>query len=59
VIRIDIIERFRVPPGEPIRLKDYDPGWAQTDEMEELGKDAIKEWARQILEQNLLKSLQT
>ena len=27
----DIIDLFRVPVGERIRLKDYNPGWAQTD----------------------------
>jgi PPK2 family polyphosphate:nucleotide phosphotransferase len=53
VIRKDIIELFRVPAGKAVRLKDYNPGWAQTDEMEELGKEALKERARQILDQNL------
>ena len=53
VIRKDIIELFRVPAGKTVRLKDYNPGWAQTEEMEELGKDALKERARQILDQNL------
>jgi PPK2 family polyphosphate:nucleotide phosphotransferase len=53
VIRKDIIDRFRVAAGETIRLKDYNPDWAQTEEMEELGKDALKERARQILDQNL------
>ncbi len=53
MIRKDIIDLFRVPPGERVRLKDYNPGWAQTDEMEELGKEALKERARQILDQNL------
>src|SRR3954447_10383790 len=36
-----------------VRLKDYNPGWAQTEEMEDLGKDALKERARQTLDQNL------
>ena len=53
MIRKDIIDLFRVPAGETIRIKDYNPGWAQTEEMEELGKDALKERARQILDQNL------
>jgi PPK2 family polyphosphate:nucleotide phosphotransferase len=53
LIRKDIIDLFRVPPGQAVRLKDYNPGWAQTDEMEELGKDALKERTRQILDQNL------
>src|SRR6201999_3223434 len=31
----------------------YKTGWAQTEEMEELGKDALKDRARQILDENL------
>src|SRR6516162_6664324 len=53
MIRKDIIDLFRVPAGATIRLKDYNPGWAQTEEMEELGKEALKDRARQILDQNL------
>ena len=53
MIRKDIIDRFRVPARETIRIKDYNPDWSQTEEMEELGKDALKERARQILDQNL------
>jgi PPK2 family polyphosphate:nucleotide phosphotransferase len=53
VIRKDIVDLFRVPAGETIRLKDYDPGWAQTEELEELGKEALKERARKALDQNL------
>jgi PPK2 family polyphosphate:nucleotide phosphotransferase len=53
MIRKDIIDRFRVPVGETVRLKDFNSGWAQTEEMEELGKDEIKERAQQTLQQNL------
>src|SRR3954465_15156892 len=53
VIRKDIVELFRVPAGKAVRLKDHNPGWSQTEEMEELGKDALKERARQTLDQNL------
>ena len=53
MIRKDIIELFRVPAGKAVHLKDYNPGWDQTEEMEELGKDALKERTRQILDQNL------
>jgi PPK2 family polyphosphate:nucleotide phosphotransferase len=53
VIREDIIKLFRVPAGKAVRVKDYDPGWAQTEEMEGLGKDQIKERARRTLDQNL------
>jgi PPK2 family polyphosphate:nucleotide phosphotransferase len=53
MIRKKIIELFRVPPGKKVRLKDYDTGWAQTEELKELGKDVVKERAKTILEQNL------
>jgi PPK2 family polyphosphate:nucleotide phosphotransferase len=53
MIRKDITELFRIPPGKKIRLRDYDTGWAQTKEMKELGKDDIKERAKAILEKNL------
>ena len=53
MIREDIIELFRVPAGKAVRLKDYNSSWSQTDEMEDLGKDEIKERARQTLDQNL------
>jgi PPK2 family polyphosphate:nucleotide phosphotransferase len=53
VIRKDIIDLFRVPASKAVHLKDYNPGWDQTEEMEELGKDALKERTRQILDQNL------
>jgi PPK2 family polyphosphate:nucleotide phosphotransferase len=48
-----ILDRFRIPPGSNVRLKDRDPGWAQTDELQELGKDEVKERARAILTQNI------
>ena len=53
MIRKDIIDLFRVPAGKKVRLKDYNPGWKQTEEIEELGKDALKERAQEILDQNL------
>jgi PPK2 family polyphosphate:nucleotide phosphotransferase len=53
VIREDIIKLFQVPVGKEVRLKDYNPGWAQTEEMEELGKGEIKERARKTLDRNL------
>ena len=46
----EIIDLFRVAPGKKLRLKDRDPGWAQTKEMKELGKDAIKERAQEIVD---------
>jgi PPK2 family polyphosphate:nucleotide phosphotransferase len=53
VIREDILDLFRVPAGKSIRVKDFNPGWDQTEEMEELGKDALKERAQQILDESL------
>jgi PPK2 family polyphosphate:nucleotide phosphotransferase len=53
MIRKDIIELFRVPDRKRVDLEDHNSGWDQTEEMEELGKDALKERARQILDQNL------
>ena len=53
MIRKDIIDLFRVTPGKKVRLKDYNPGWMQTEEFEELGKDEVKELAKAALERNL------
>src|SRR3954454_9108943 len=53
MIRPDIIDLFRVRPGKRFRLKDHDTSWAQTKELEELGKDVVKERAQEVLAQNL------
>ncbi|MFO1431880.1 MAG: polyphosphate kinase 2 family protein [Candidatus Competibacteraceae bacterium] len=53
MINEKVIDLFRVPPGKKIRLKDYETDWAQTKELEELGKDIVKERAQQLLQQNL------
>jgi PPK2 family polyphosphate:nucleotide phosphotransferase len=53
MIREDLIKLFRLPPGKKVRLRDHDSGWAQTKELKELGKDFVKERAREILDQNL------
>jgi PPK2 family polyphosphate:nucleotide phosphotransferase len=49
----DIIDFFRIEPGEKVKLKRRDTGWAQTDELRELGKDEVKERAQRILDENL------
>jgi PPK2 family polyphosphate:nucleotide phosphotransferase len=36
-----------------VRLKDHDTGWAQTKELKELGKDVVKDRAKEILDKNL------
>ena len=53
MIRKDIIDLFQVPAGKTIKLKDYHPGWAQSDEFEELGKESLQERHQQILDENL------
>ena len=53
MIRKDIIDLFRLPAEKKFRLKDHNPGWKQTEEFKEFGKDALKERAKEILEQNL------
>src|SRR5499425_2884939 len=53
MIRQDILDLFRLQPGKKVRLKAHDTGWAQTKELKEFGKDAVKERAREILDRNL------
>ena len=53
MIQQDLIDLFRLKPGKKVRLKDHDTGWAQTKELKELGKDVVKERAREILDKNL------
>lgn len=53
MIRPELIDLFRVPVDKKIRLKDYYPGWKQTAEFEDFGKEAVKERAKESLELNL------
>jgi PPK2 family polyphosphate:nucleotide phosphotransferase len=53
MIREDILDLVRLQPGKKVRLKDHDTGWAQTKEFKELGKDAVKDRAKEILDKNL------
>src|SRR5215217_2683062 len=53
MIREDIIDLFRVPTNGKVSLKDFDPGWKQSVEFENLGKGAVKERAKEVLEANL------
>ena len=48
-----LIDLCRVAPGKRVRLKDRDTGWAQTKRLKELGKDFVKERAKEILDKNL------
>jgi PPK2 family polyphosphate:nucleotide phosphotransferase len=49
MIRPQLIDRLRVEPGKKVKLKDFGTGWAQTDELEDAGKDAVKRAAEEIL----------
>jgi len=44
---------IRVKPGERIRLKDCPTGWAQTEVLKTVGKEALKDRAEILLEQDL------
>lgn len=46
------INKFRVDPGKKVVLEDYDTGWKVSEEMEYFQKDAVKEKAIEILENN-------
>ncbi|HMO85596.1 MAG TPA: polyphosphate kinase 2 family protein, partial [Lacipirellulaceae bacterium] len=48
-----ILDRLMVPAGQKVRLSEFDPGWAQTAELKEMGKAFVKERAQEILAQNL------
>ena len=48
-----IAKQFRIDSGKNFRLRDYDPAWAGTKEMKELGKDELKERAKTLLLENL------
>jgi PPK2 family polyphosphate:nucleotide phosphotransferase len=48
----DVERRFKVRPGEQVRLKTYDPAWAGDEEFEELRKPELKARAVAYLEEN-------
>jgi PPK2 family polyphosphate:nucleotide phosphotransferase len=53
MIAQEFIDLVRLKSGKKLRLKDHDTGWAQTRELKELGKDVVKERAKEILDKNL------
>ena len=53
LINPKLIKLCQVVPGAKVRLKQHNPGWAQTEELEELGKDVIKGRAETILAENI------
>ncbi len=52
MINPKLLKRFHVEPGTEVNLKDYVTDWTDTDEAKELGKDAIRERAKEILEES-------
>jgi PPK2 family polyphosphate:nucleotide phosphotransferase len=52
MINPKLLNQFHVKPGTEVDLKDYVTDWTETDEAKELGKDAIKERAAEILEES-------
>ncbi|MCX6873458.1 MAG: polyphosphate kinase 2 family protein [Verrucomicrobia bacterium] len=52
MIKPKLIQQFLVEPGTTVNLKHYVTDWTETDNAQELGKDVIKERAREILEEN-------
>ena len=53
MIKKKLIDKIRVAPGKKVNLKDFDTGWASVPELKEAGKDAVKQRASEILEENL------
>ena len=49
MINPKLLKEFLVEPGSEVNLKSYVTDWTETDEAKELGKDAIKERAAEIL----------
>ena len=49
----DTFDLFRVPVGKKLRLKKHDPEWLPRGELKELGKDGLKDLAKEFLSQNL------
>ncbi len=52
MIQENYIRKCRVIPGKKVDLKRFGTGWAQDEELKAAGKEAVKEQALEILEQN-------
>ena len=52
MIKEKYVKKLMVEPGKKVKLKDFPTGWAQNEEFKNLGKDALKERASEILESN-------
>ena len=53
MIKKKYIDLFRVESENKVHLKNYDTGWAQTEEFKDFGKEKLKERAQTVLEQNI------
>lgn len=53
MIRQDLIDQLRVPPGTKVRLDDYSTDWSYTADLKSLGKDAVRELADRELAEDL------
>lgn len=54
LLRPELIENLRVPPKCDVKLKNYYTGWAQNERLKDLGKDAVKARAKEVLDENLV-----
>lgn len=52
MIQEKYIRKCRVIPGKKVDLKRFGTGWAQDEELKAAGREAVKERAREIREQN-------
>jgi len=52
-LRREIYENLIVRPGEKVRLKDRDTGWAPHEELKKMDKEEVRERADAVLEKNL------
>jgi len=53
MIKKEIIDSFRVKPDKKVHLKDHVTGWEQNEQFKSLGKKAIKERAKEVLEKSI------
>ena len=52
MIRQDLIDQLRVPSGKTVRLEEYPTDWDYAEELQVLGKDAVRELAERELAQD-------
>jgi len=52
MIKEKYIRKLRVIPGKKVSMKQYETGWAQDEELKNIGKDVLKERLSEVLEAN-------